>query len=988
MIETTFEIASESWEPNSGYGNHRIVVESGKHDYVSVSVPWRRRDLSPELIGIKAVSMGTGEEITDVHILKATREAGEIVFRAPCEGRYAIYYMPFSIEGPSWASPVVRYFRPDQMTPSEHWLRNMPKTPAKAKLLKIESRNEFESFYPMEVPMTASESSIFYAEHAKKPFVAVIEDRRRPVRMFNELPAIWKDRDRLNELSDTAYSNEYYVFQTVLCAAEKLTKLSLRFFDKTGAELTDSCTCFTLEGTDCFGNKLRHEPEVNPGEIFPLWCGIDLEQVKGERLELTVLVETAEGSDRVSLRLDIVPEQLPNKGCDDLWRLSRLFWLNSGIGMDDGVAAGYSDVDISGSTVSCLGRSVTFAKGGLPQNIRSYFTRDCCGVGDQFTDVLCAPVELRLDVNSRNITWKCADALIERKGSGSVLVSGSCCNNYLDAEIRTVMEYDGHLDTIISLTPKKDFSGSLSLCVPYSREASEYMVGLGRSGGFRPAKWFYRWDKSRANNTCWLGAPHAGAQIKIKHTEDVWEIYSYAKTGLPKLWNNDGNGEIALEEKDSGVIFQGKTGTYSFHKGVAETLRFSLLITPLKPIAYQQHFTDRYHHVDTWKDPCPSLDEAKSGGASVVNLHQGGKLNAYINYPFLIPGALKEQTQKAHEMGLKYKLYYTVRELSTHAAELWALRTLGDEVLRNGPGFQLADHFLEDKASKVTGAPWLCEHLLEGFVPAWQQILADKDYDASIALAGISRWHNHYLEGLSYLIKELGFDGIYLDGVGYDRQIMKRVRKVMDLAKPGCLIDFHSGNNYEPRYGLSSPISSYLELMPSVDSLWMGEGYDYDNRSYDYWLTEISGIPFGLMGDMLQRGGNRWRGMVFGMTPRLGWQQGGNPVPIWQFWDQYRLKDMQMLGWWNKDCPAVCQNNEIKATVYLGSEHSIIAVASWYPADTKTELTLDTKALGLPEHYRLHAPHIEEYQQEVFFERGANIPFTAKQGYIFLVESH
>ena len=32
----------------------------------------------------------------------------------------------------------------------------------------------------------------------------------------------------------------------------------------------------------------------------------------------------------------------------------------------------------------------------------------------------------------------------------------------------------------------------------------------------------------------------------------------------------------------------------------------------------------------------------------------------------------------------------------------------------------------------------------------------------------------------------VGVDGIYLDGIGYDREIMKRVRKVMDRAQPGA----------------------------------------------------------------------------------------------------------------------------------------------------------------------------------------------------------
>ena len=46
------------------------------------------------------------------------------------------------------------------------------------------------------------------------------------------------------------------------------------------------------------------------------------------------------------------------------------------------------------------------------------------------------------------------------------------------------------------------------------------------------------------------------------------------------------------------------------------------------------------------------------------------------------------------------KIYYTIRELTTHLPELWALRSLGDEVLADGPG---------------GGFPWLREHLATGY---------------------------------------------------------------------------------------------------------------------------------------------------------------------------------------------------------------------------------------------------------------------------------
>ena len=40
----------------------------------------------------------------------------------------------------------------------------------------------------------------------------------------------------------------------------------------------------------------------------------------------------------------------------------------------------------------------------------------------------------------------------------------------------------------------------------------------------------------------------------------------------------------------------------------------------------------------------------------------------------------------AHRRGMRVKIYYTVRELTNHAPELFALRSLGDEVIARGPG--------------------------------------------------------------------------------------------------------------------------------------------------------------------------------------------------------------------------------------------------------------------------------------------------------------
>jgi hypothetical protein len=119
--------------------------------------------------------------------------------------------------------------------------------------------------------------------------------------------------------------------------------------------------------------------------------------------------------------------------------------------------------------------------------------------------------------------------------------------------------------------------------------------------------------------------------------------------------------------------------------------------------------------------------------------------------------------------------------------------------------------------------------------------------------------------------------------------------------------------------------------------------YGY-NLPPDYWLVEISGIPFGLYGEMLQGGGNPWRGMLYGMTNRLHWQ--GDPREIWKLWDAFGIADARMIGYWEPDCPVGTGDPSVLATVYRKPGRSLVSIASW--AEGKADCRLgDWKALGL-----------------------------------------
>jgi hypothetical protein len=299
----------------------------------------------------------------------------------------------------------------------------------------------------------------------------------------------------------------------------------------------------------------------------------------------------------------------------------------------------------------------------------------------------------------------------------------------------------------------------------------------------------------------------------------------------------------------------------------------------------------------------------------------------------------------------------------------------------------LADQFTSPAANQgdtTTGNAWLCEHLVTDYVPAWHHPFGDGVWDAAIATTGLSRWHNYYLEGMAWLIRNVGVDGIYLDGIGYDREIMKRLRKVMDRTRPGCLIDFHCGNHYAPEYGLNNIVNQHLEHLPYIDSLWLGEGFNYD-ESPEYWLVELSGLPFGLFGEMLGVG-NPWRGMLYGMSNRLPYG-GGDPRPLWKLWDGFGLQEARMFGYWHPACPVRTDQTNVLAIAYVRPGRTLIALASWAPRPTEVKLTLDWKALGLdPKRSTLQAPPIDHYQTGAVFAADNRIPVDPGKGWLLIAE--
>lgn len=962
------------WNADS-LGNHRVIVSVDKPaDVVLATIDWRRRDLNPEAKNLIVVDAATGERITNVCRFTIDREQGEVVFQPQTvPGEYYIYYLKNVMSGSPYY-PTVNY-PAFENTASADWVKKnklsgkkAPALPA-AKVVQFQAINELNSFYPMEVIATSNETARLLKEHPGEKYILFTEDRKFPIRMTTDIPYKWIADNRHDFFNGQADKGEYYVFQLgVWAARSNVENLHVDFSaltnKATGEQIpASSFTCFNTEGTDVTGTVFEKNCSVDKGKVQALWVGTQLpEHLSAGTYQGTVTVSAANAESKtVQVSLNVSENVIANHGDNEPWRHSRLRWLNSQIGFDDEVIAPYTPLVMKDKTISCLGREIKLSDLGLPEHITSYFKETMTGIGTNGRSVLAAPMELAADGGA----WENLNFEITKHKQGAIAWKALNQNSRFLMDLEGEMESDGNIAYKVTLVAREDASvEDVALRTHLASGVGRYMMGLGEKGGYCPNDLRWKWDVEKNQDAVWVGDVNAGIQIRLydnKYERPLnTNFYHQKPLHMPVSWCNAGNGGIDIHNAADGTRINAYSGKRSVKKGDRLYYYFNLALTPFRPIDTDKQWRERYHHNYEF------LDGIQKRGANVINIHHANAINPFINYPFLRTKEMKAYIDGAHARDMKVKIYNTVRELSNSCVEMFALRSLGNEIFSEGPG---------------GGFSWLQEHLDQNYIGAW---FVPGLKDAAIVNSGISRWHNYYLEGLDWLMKNVGIDGLYIDDLAFDRMTMKRIRKVMNRTNPGAMIDLHSANQYNPKDGFANSANLYLEHFPYLDRLWFGEYFNYDFPP-EFWLVEVSGIPYGLMGEMLEGGGNPWRGMLYGMTGRSPRVDNG---PLWKLWDSFGMQNSEMIGYWVKDNPVKTGSEKTLATVYSHmGDKALISLATWEDTDAKVKLSIDWAKLGLdPSKVTLHAPAIENFQQETTWKPGDEIVVPKGKGLLIIAK--
>ncbi|MCF3107362.1 DUF6067 family protein [Niabella sp. CC-SYL272] len=949
-----YSVAQTPWPET--LGNHRAVVECTAQAPAHVKLFWRRHDVAPEQKRLLILA-ANGDTVRNIYRVAVNDETAEFVFEPVSgKGTYYVYYLAWKGHKGN-GSFTGDYLKPEA-APDPAWMQEqgLPASAARLQLSKVtglQARTHFDSFYPMEVTATTAETGQLMARHNKK-MLLFPEDRRNPIRMQTHLPYKWIRSGPVASFSGTALRNEYYTFQVgVFAAGTPLKDLKVRF-----GKTPFPVTCFNTGGYNSKGRVFTKTVDVEQGRIQPLWFGVDIpEMAKPGRYGFTVAI-AAEGipEQQVQVVLQVNNKRIAERGDHELWRHSRLRWLNSNLGIDDAVVAPYTSLQRKQNTITGSTTAIIIGAMGLPGSIRPFGN-----------ELLASPMAFIVETDGGIEKWSAGPPEFVNESGSLIRWKTRAENKRLSLVCTGTMEADGYMRFYIDLSGRTSVMiKDIRLQLPLQKDFSKYFMGMGLPGGETPAT--YNWKWKGPQDAFWTGNVHAGLFCELRGTSYSGPLLNLYRPLPPPVWYNQDKGGFSLQGQDAVLYVTAYSGGRMLNAADTLQYEFALLSTPVKQTDTRSQFTDRYYH--NGSDPLPEEADLKTG-IRIFNVHHANAINPYINYPFITTDTIRAVADAWHKKGMKMKLYYTTRELTNQVPELWALRSLGNEVLADGKG---------------GGYVWLREHLVDHYDPQWFTTIGGYERsDAALLTSGDSRWYNYYIEGLRWLVQYTGVDGLYLDDVSYDRDMLKRMRKVMDQVKPGCVIDLHSNTGFS-----KGPATQYTEFFPYINKLWFGESFQYNKMIPANWLVEVSGLPFGLMGDMLHGGGNPWRGMVYGMTVRYPWYTEGvncDPRDIWKVWDGFGIADAKMEGYWEYAPVITTDNPQVLATAYIRNDRLLIAMASWAEDTVAVKLHVNWQKIGwTPRNDLLRATGIRNFQPQQQFSLEQRIPVAPQKGWLLIID--
>lgn len=297
-------------------------------------------------------------------------------------------------------------------------------------------------------------------------------DRRIQIKHFSDL-SVLDGLKPISELSLNVPKTEEFVLQLAVVAdgEEKIERVS---FDG-----NIPMFCVNTQITDKFGHSYEKSVVLHKNCIRPLFFVLHTnEQYGAESAHSEIRFQTDKGVQTVALTVHYTEEEVANSGYNDLWRLSRLIWLNSTRFLNNAPVAPYFAPIIEGNAVKILGRDISFGENGLPKQMESYFDESISLKQEIQKTLFASPMDFCIE--GLPITWS---PLKIKQEEGTFYVTAEGVADGINLRTETTLYYEGFLDCSVFVTAEKDFcTENVSLTSSLQKDCADYINGLGVVG--------------------------------------------------------------------------------------------------------------------------------------------------------------------------------------------------------------------------------------------------------------------------------------------------------------------------------------------------------------------------------------------------------------------------------------------------------------------------------------------------------------------------
>jgi len=158
-----------------------------------------------------------------------------------------------------------------------------------------------------------------------------------------------------------------------------------------------------------------------------------------------------------------------NKGQDDIWRLSRLEWLDSTLGRESSPVQPYTGVSVSGNVIYILGKKIVVGDTGFIENLNVN--------GNSITD---GSIELDVSIGGNYFEWQIVQSTTfeyVRDNSARWNATLSSQDGSIQAIVSAECFFDGFVNYSVSVTALKQVQvDDIQLSATITQYASIFMM--------------------------------------------------------------------------------------------------------------------------------------------------------------------------------------------------------------------------------------------------------------------------------------------------------------------------------------------------------------------------------------------------------------------------------------------------------------------------------------------------------------------------------